>query len=309
MAFTTNEFRAALGDGLLSFPVTDFDARGDFSPRTYRERVGWLISHGASAVFAAGGTGEFFSLSMAEYRQVVETAVDAAAGRVPVVASAGCSIPAARQYVSIARQAGCDGILLMPPYLTECPEQGVAAYAEAVIGEADLPFIYYNRANGVMGAAVFMELARRCDNLVALKDGVGNIAALNDTIKTVGDRVVYIGGVPTAEIIAEAYLSIGVNTYSSAVFNFVPGLAGAFYRALRGGDRDTVGRIIRDFFAPFCRLRDRRKGYAVSLIKTGARLVGRDAGDVRPPLVMPTGDERASLRTLIDMHAEAEKAI
>jgi len=135
---------------------------------------------------------------------------------------------------------------------------------------------------------------------VGLKDGVGNIAALNDTIKTVGDRLVYIGGVPTAEIFAEAYLSIGVNTYSSAVFNFMPEMAMKFYSALRGGDQATVSSIIKTFFIPFCRLRDRKKGYAVSLIKAGADIIGRPAGDVRAPLTMPTAAEKEELAAIIN---------
>lgn len=136
--------------------------------------------------------------------------------------------------------------------------------------------------------------------MIALKDGVGNIAALNDIVKTVGDRLVYIGGVPTAEIFAEAYISIGVNTYSSAVFNFMPDMANRFYKALRAGETETVTAIIKDFFIPFCRLRDEKKGYAVSLIKAGAKAIGRSAGDVRAPLTMPTTEQENRLKALIE---------
>jgi 5-dehydro-4-deoxyglucarate dehydratase len=146
------------------------------------------------------------------------------------------------------------------------------------------------------------ELAARNPNMVGLKDGVGNIAALNDTIKTVGDRLVYIGGVPTAEIFAEAYLSIGVNTYSSAAYNFMPEMAMSFYKALRAGDKATVTRIIQNFFIPFCRLRDTKKGYAVSLIKAGVALQGMPAGDVRPPLTMPNDADLAALKAIIDQN-------
>ena len=114
-----------------------------------------------------------------------------------------------------------------------------------------------------------------------------------------GDRLVYIGGVPTAEIFAEAYVSIGVNTYSSAVFNFVPEMAVTFYKELRKGNKDVVKQITNDFFIPFVDLRDRKAGYAVSLIKAGAAIVGRPAGNVRAPLVMPTNEECLLLEALI----------
>ncbi|SDM86097.1 5-dehydro-4-deoxyglucarate dehydratase, partial [Franzmannia pantelleriensis] len=148
-------------------------------------------------------------------------------------------------------------------------------------------------------AASAQKLADQCPNLIGLKDGKGDIQALNKIVKTVGDRLVYVGGVPTAEIFAEAYLSIGVNTYSSAVFNFVPDMAVTFYKALRNGDSATVKRITNDFFIPFVDLRDRKAGYAVSLIKAGAAIIGRPAGSVRAPLEMPTQEEYQQLEKLV----------
>ncbi|MGB0783298.1 MAG: 5-dehydro-4-deoxyglucarate dehydratase [Marinomonas sp.] len=299
MAFSVEQMRSALSDGLLSFPVTDFDAAGKFNAETYKERLESFIKHGVSSIFIAGGTGEFFSLDEADFREIVEVSVATVKGRVPVIAAAGRSVKDASNFAKIAADAGCDGILLMPPFLTECPEDGVVDYASQVMQSADIQFIYYNRGNGILSAESVKALAAANPNMVALKDGVGNIAALNDTIKTVGDRLVYIGGVPTAEIFAEAYLSIGVNTYSSAVFNFMPEMANKFYKALRAGDQTVVTTIIKDFFIPFCRLRDRKKGYAVSLIKAGATLMGQTAGDVRAPLTMPTPGEVAELDAII----------
>lgn len=133
-----------------------------------------------------------------------------------------------------------------------------------------------------------------------MKDGKGDIQALNKIVKTVGDRLVYIGGVPTAEIFAEAYLSIGVNTYSSAVFNFVPDMAVTFYKELRKGNTKAVKKITNEFFIPFIELRDQKAGYAVSLIKAGADIIGRPAGNVRAPLTMPTQEECQKLAKLIE---------
>ncbi|MHC5074647.1 MAG: dihydrodipicolinate synthase family protein [Planctomycetota bacterium] len=191
----------------------------------------------------------------------------------------------------------------MPPYLTECSQEGVFEYAKTIIQNTTLPVIFYNRANGQLSAEQLQKLGNACPNLIALKDGTGNMEELNVTIKTIGDRLVYIGGVPTAEIISEAYLSIGVNTYSSAVFNFVPKLANHFYASLRAGDKDKVNLIIKEFFIPFVRLRSRTKGYAVSLIKAGATLIGKSAGNVRAPLPIPKPEEILELQKLIDKEA------
>lgn len=292
--------KSALGDGLLSFPVTDMDIHGNFDPNGFSKRVDWFMKHEISAVFVAGGTGEFFSLSESEYKQIIETSVEAVDKKVPVLSSVGRSIPEAVSFAKMAERAGIDGLLLMPPYLTGCPESGLITYAKTIMQNTDLPVVYYNRANGILSSRAVAALAEACPNLIALKDGTGNMQELNDTVKTIGDRLTYIGGVPTAEIISEAYLSIGVNTYSSAVFNFVPDLALAFYKALRAGDKAKVEAIITTFFIPFIRLRSKKSGYAVSLIKAGADLIGRPAGSVRAPLEMPDQAEIEELKLLID---------
>ncbi|WNL38183.1 5-dehydro-4-deoxyglucarate dehydratase [Halomonas sp. PAMB 3232] len=300
MHFSREKTLASISDGLLSFPVTDFDNQGRFARDSYQERLKWFVSHEISAVFVAGGTGEFFSLSLEDFREVVTTAVETIGGQLPIVASAGQSVEQAKAQAKIAEEAGADGILLMPPYLTECPQEGLVQYACEICESTSLNVIYYNRGNGVMDAGSVKRLAEACPNLIGLKDGKGDIQALNKIVKTVGDRLAYIGGVPTAEIFAEAYLSIGVNTYSSAVFNFVPDMASTFYKALRAGEHETVKKLTQDFFIPFVDLRDRKQGYAVSLIKLGANIVGKPAGDVRAPLVMPTASEREQLTKLID---------
>lgn len=303
MALSLTTIRASLENGLLSFPVTDFDGDGKFNSNIYAARLEWFVTHDVSSVFVAGGTGEFFSLSEDEYRQIVTITAETVKERIPMISSVGRSIPDAIAYAKIAEHAGMNALLLMPPYLTECPEEGTYHYAKTIMDNTSLPVIYYNRGNGVLSSTWIQKLADNCPNLIALKDGTGNIQELNDTIKSVGNRLSYIGGVPTAEIIAEAYLSIGVNTYSSAVFNFVPELANLFYKSLRAGNKEIVAAIIKDFFVPFVRLRSKKNGYAVSLIKAGTTIINRSAGAVRAPLIMPSTEEVALLEQLIQRSA------
>lgn len=303
MKLSLENIKSALGDGLLSFPVTDLDNKGQFNSVTFADRLEWFMSHQVSSIFVAGGTGEFLSLSRDEYKSIVKVTSETVKGKVPTISSIGRSIPEAIEFASIAENAGIDALLLMPPYLTECAKEGVFEYAKTIMQNTNLPVIYYNRANGILPAEYIQKLVDACPNFIALKDGTGNMEALNTTIKIVGNRLIYIGGVPTAEIISEAYLSIGVNTYSSAVFNFVPDMANHFYKALRAGDKETVNLIIKEFFIPFVKLRSNSQGYAVSLIKAGAKLIGKSAGDVRAPLPIPNANEVEALKKLIDKAA------
>lgn len=299
MTFSRDDLISRVGNGLLSFPVTDFDSDGAFNPDSYAKRLEWLASHDVSAFFIAGGTGEFFNLTLDEYRDIVTVAVETVGDKLPVFASAGLSVGGSKAFARVAEEVGADGILLMPPYLTGCPQDGLVDYARQVCDATDLDVIYYNRSNGVLEANAVKQLAEACPNLIGLKDGHGDFQILNKIIKNVGERLVYIGGVPTAEIVAEAYLAMGVNTYSSAVFNFVPELAVRFYKELRAGHSCVVEQVTNEFYIPFVDLRDRKKGYAVSLIKSGADIVGRSAGVVRAPLQMPTPQEADELRKLI----------
>ena len=81
-----NELKKALSSGLLSFPLTDFDRELRFDPKGYANRLEWLMPYGATVLFAAGGTGEFFSLEPQEFSQVIKTASETCRGRVPIVA-------------------------------------------------------------------------------------------------------------------------------------------------------------------------------------------------------------------------------
>ncbi|HET8597438.1 MAG TPA: dihydrodipicolinate synthase family protein, partial [Castellaniella sp.] len=132
------------------------------------------------------------------------------------------------------------------------------------------------------------------------KDGVGDIENMVRVRRRMGDRFAYLGGLPTAEVFAAAYRALGVPVYSSAVFNFIPATAMRFYEAVKAGDQETIGHLLDTFFLPMLEIRNRKAGYAVSIVKAGARIVGHPAGPVRAPLTDLRPEEEAELRALIE---------
>lgn len=294
------EMAAKIGSGLLSFPVTHFDAELKFAAAPYRQHCAWLLEHDVAGLFAAGGTGEFFSLAPAEVGQVVAEAVAETAGRVPVISGCGYGTAVATEIARSAEAAGADGLLLLPPYLMVPGQEGLAAHIEAVCRSTSLGVIVYNRDNAVLNEDTLARLCERNPNLVGFKDGVGDIELMMRIYCKLGDRLTYIGGLPTAETFAPAYLEMGVTTYSSAIFNFMPEWAVRFYNAVRARDMDTVKRELSAFVLPYIELRNRGKGYAVSIVKAGCDAVGRPAGPVRPPLTGLSGSEQAELTALIE---------
>jgi 5-dehydro-4-deoxyglucarate dehydratase len=292
--------KEAISSGLLSFPVTDFDAAGNFEPNGYRRRLEWLMPYGATALFAAGGTGEFFSLAPGEYSDVIRTAVETCKGKVPILAGTGYGTRQAIAYAQEAERLGAAGLLILPHYLVEADQEGISRHIAAICKSVKIGAIVYNRGVCRLGPDMLARLAEQCPNLIGFKDGIGDLELMVAIRRKLGDRFAYLGGLPTAEFFAAPYKAMGVPVYSSAVFNFIPKTAMDFYRAIARDDSATATRILDDFFMPYALIRNRRPGYAVSIIKAGARLVGYDAGPVRTPLVDCSEEEHAMLKALID---------
>lgn len=297
--FTPQDVKQILSSGLLSFPITDFDQNGDFKPDTYAERLEWLAPYGATALFVAGGTGEFFSLTPEDYTQVVKVAVETCRGKVPILAGAGGPTRMAIRYAQEAERLGAHGILLMPHYLTEASQDGLVEHVAAVCNSVKFGVVVYNRDRCKLNAASLLKLADRCPNLIGFKDGLGEIESMVTIRRKLGDRFTYLGGLPTAEVYAAAYKALGVPVYSSAVFNFIPKTAIEFYEAVRTDDFATQGRLIDDFFLPYLDIRAKKAGYAVSIVKAGATIAGHSAGPVRAPLTDLTGEEMEQLAALM----------
>jgi 5-dehydro-4-deoxyglucarate dehydratase len=293
------ELKYTLSSGLLSFPITDFDSSGDFLPATYTQRLDWLMAHKPKALFAAGALGEFFSLTQQEFVEVIRTAVDACGRKTPIIAAAGGPTRVAIAYAQEAERLQAQGVLLLPHYLTEASQEGLAAHVEAVCRSVSLGVIVYNRGLCRLNTVVLEQLADRCHNLVGFKDGIGDIELIVSIRRRLGERLAYVCGMSAAELYAMPYKALGVPVYSSAIFNFIPKTAMTFYNAVASDDHATVGRLIDEFFLPYLEIRNRRAGYAVSIVKAGARLVGHDAGPVRPPLVDLRPDETELLQSLI----------
>ncbi|MFC9614778.1 5-dehydro-4-deoxyglucarate dehydratase [Streptomyces sp. NPDC056723] len=300
-SYTPSELGRRIGSGLLSFPVTHFTADElSFDESAYRDSITRLAEYEVGGLFVAGGTGEFFSLTGAEVERVVTAAVQSAPEGTPVLAPAGYGTRTAVEYAQAAERAGADGILLFPPYLTEAGQEGLADHVEAVCRATSLGVIVYSRANAVYTAPTLARIADRCPNLIGYKDGVGDIDTMTRIYTRLGERLTYIGGLPTAEMFALPYLELGVTTYSSAIFNFLPEFALEFYGAVRERKHDSVIKLLDDFVLPYTEIRNRRPGYAVSIVKAGMTAVGHGAGPVRPPLTDLTQDELAELAALIN---------
>ncbi len=288
---------------VLFFPITPFDENGEVDLGELAAHIERGVSAGAGGVFVACGTGEFSALEPAEYAEVIRTAVTVIGHRVPVFAGAGGPVRTARHFTDLAAANGADGVLLLPPYLTEASGPGLVDYVRAATRE-DLPAIVYNRANARFSEDSAVQVAR-LPQVVGFKDGAGDLDLMIRIVRAVRDALGdapfhFFNGLPTAEVTQRAYRAIGVPLYSSAVFAFAPGIALAYYDALEKDDRAMLDALERSFYHPLARLRAKGAGYAVSLVKAGVELSGHKAGGVRPPLAEAAPEHRAELARILD---------
>jgi len=293
------EIKKRISTGLLSFPVTHFNEDFSLNLDSYQSHVNWLSGFDAAGLFAAGGTGELFSLTPQEIANTTKAAKEAA-GEMPIIAGCGYGTALAKDIARLAEEAGADGLLLLPHYLMNVPQEGIYQHVKAVCESTGLGVIVYNRANSVATADTIARLADACPNLIGFKDGTGKTDLVRHITAKLGERLCYVGGMPTHELFAQGFNGIGLTTYSSAVFNFVPGMAVRFYYALQANDNATMDEILERFFFPFVQIRDRQPGYAVSAIKAGVELIGRTPGPVRWPLTNLDAQEKEMLKELID---------
>ncbi len=289
-------------EGVFGFPVTPMHPDGLLNLDAFRAHVRWMKGTGVHALFVCAGTGEFFSLTPEEIRDCVAVAVEEVDGAMPVLSGCGHSTALAKAYAKAAEDGGADGILLLPPYLINPEQEGLYRHVRAIAESTGMGVILYHRDNGLYSVKTVSRLAE-LSNVVGFKDGHGNLEQFGRMVLELGDRLAYMNGMPTAEMTFPAFYALGCRGYSSALSNFAPHVTLRFHAAVLAGDVATQRDILSKVIEPICRVRDLRKGYAVSYVKAAVNLLGKlgpeGAGPVRPPLIDLEPEHRASLQQIL----------
>jgi len=282
--------------GVIAFPVTPFKEDLSLDLPGLHENLTKLLEYPIAAVVAAGGTGELYSLTPAEYARVVELTALAIEDRVPVIAGVGFGQRLAVEMAQAAEKAGADGILAFPPYYPQAEDEGLFEYYRA-IGEATrLGMLIYSRDWANFSPAMVVRLTA-IPTLVGWKDGQGDIRRLQVIINHVGDRLHWIGG--AGDDMVAAYFSIGVTTFTSSIATVAPLLSLKLWELAETGDSEALTDLLDRCVIPLYALRARRKGYEVSAMKAMMDMVGLNGGPVRPPLVNVKADEEDELRAML----------
>ena len=287
--------------GAVSPPiVTPFDADGDVDADALASHVEALVDAGLDGMVPCGTTGEFASLTDAERRTVVETTVEAADGRVPVVAGAAdTTVPGTLDRLGAADDAGADaGLVTLPYYHNSTAPAGQRAFLDAVADEAPLPVFLYDIPSTV-GEAIdpdVLAAAAERDAIVGLKDTSADISAVDVAVDRTPDEFTIFQGV---DALLYPSASLGVDGGIHALSQVIPEVFVALGEALRAGDDDRALTLHRRAITPlFDRCGDH--GFApVAKVAAAHRGFIPDP-KVRPPLTLPDEAARETIAADVD---------
>lgn len=287
------------GDWSGVFPAitTPFNDDDSVDEEFLARHAGWLISAGCRGIVALGSLGEGATLDAAEKVRVLEVLRGAVDTSVPVIA--GISGLSTRECVELARaaqQAGCDGLMVLPPYVYRGDWQETRAHFSAVITATPLSCMLYNNpiAYGTdLTAAQVNELASAHANVHALKDSSGDVRRLTALRAELSDRLRLFAGLD--DMAVEAAL-MGADGWIAGLVNAFPAESVELFDLARAG-RATEARRLYEWFLPLLRFDTVPK--FVQLIKLVQTAVGQGTERVRPPRLPLADDEREHALALI----------
>ena len=223
--------------------VTPMLDDGSVDERALGELVEWQIANGTNGLVAVGTTGESATLAVDEHIRVIRCVVEAAAGRVQVIAGTGANSTAeAIELTRHGKQAGADGALLVTPYYNKPPQEGLYQHYAAVAQAVDIPIVLYN-VPGRTGCDLLPETVERLaalDAVVAFKEAVGDAARVQEVVERVGGKLTLLSGDDAS---SRAAMLAGFDGVISVTGNIAPAALAKLCDAATSGDAEAAAAI------------------------------------------------------------------
>lgn len=266
--------------GSLVALITPF-CNGEVDESAFRKLVDWQISEGTNGLVPCGTTGESPTLSHEEHKLVVEICVDAAKGRVPVIAGTGSnSTSEAIDLTLHAQEAGADAALIVTPYYNKPTQEGMYQHYKAIHDATNLPLIIYNiPPRSVVDMSIdTMDRLAKLPRIVGVKDATGDLVRPLKTRIAIGEKFCQLSG---EDGTALAFNAQGGTGCISVTANIAPRLCADMQAAWRKGDmakaQELNIRLMPVHDALFCETSPGPVKYATSLL-------GLCGAEVRLPL-------------------------
>ncbi len=225
--------------GSITALITPFKD-GALDEDAFSRLVEWQIVQGTHGLVPVGTTGESPTLSRSEHKRVIELCIEAANGRVPVIAGTGSNNTVdAIEYTQHAKQAGADGALIVAPYYNKPSQEGLYQHYKAIQDAAEIPIIVYNipgRSTVDISVETMSRLAR-LPNIVGVKDATGEVTRISRQREAIGEDFLLLSG---DDPLALASMASGAHGCISVTANIAPKLCSEFQNACMSGDFRTA---------------------------------------------------------------------
>ncbi|BAQ17390.1 dihydrodipicolinate synthase [Methyloceanibacter caenitepidi] len=221
--------------GSITALITPFKD-GSVDEAAFRKLVEWQIDQGTHGLVPCGTTGESPTLDHDEHRRVIELCIEAAAGRVPVIAGTGSNSTAeAVELTRHAKAAGADGALVVTPYYNKPTQEGLYLHYEAVNAAADIPIVIYNIPGRSIVDMSVETMARlfKLKNIVGVKDATANLARVSQQRAAMGHEFIQLSGEDATALGFMAHGGVGCISVTS---NIAPALCSEFQLACLAGN-------------------------------------------------------------------------
>jgi 4-hydroxy-tetrahydrodipicolinate synthase len=278
--------------GSITALVTPF-RDGAVDEEAFRSHIDWQIENGTHGLVPVGTTGESPTLSHREHERVVEICVDAAKGRVPVIAGAGSNSTA--EAVAFSRHAeavGADAVLIVTPYYNKPTQEGLYQHFKAINDAIGLPILIYNiPGRSVIDMSVdTMARLFELKNIVGVKDATANVARVSLQRQAMGPDFVQLSG---EDATALGFMAHGGHGCISVTSNVAPRLCSEMQEACLAGDYGAALRV-QDRLMPlhtalFVETNPAPAKFALSAL-------GRMSDEVRLPMVPVSERTRETVR-------------
>ncbi|UCH03910.1 MAG: dihydrodipicolinate synthase family protein [Candidatus Thorarchaeota archaeon] len=241
----------------------------------------YLVREGIEMVVPCGNTGEFYSLSEAEWNQVVEATVDAVSGKAAVMAGIGHSTTTAKNMMQQAESLGADGVMVMYPQHVFSSEEGLLNYVREILDAAGTLGVVLYKKGPLLSDTILDSLIGH-ESLVGVKYAFGRIVDFVRTVQNLGPSIVWSCG--TAERFAPFFWLAGASGFTSGLANFAPKVSLSMFDALEQGNYTKA----MELQALVSELEFQREGRGtasnVPVIKALMDYIGLKGGDCRPPI-------------------------
>lgn len=282
--------------GSFAVIVTPFKKNGDIDEKGYRQIINNIVDAGCHGVITTGSTGEFFLMSPSERKRVVEICVDEVRGRIPVLGSpAATRTEEVIDYTKHAKQAGCQGVMVLPPIYMAMSDREIIEFYSRVAGEAGLPIMLYNSPKAVRATLSPQLVARlaEIDEVVAIKDSSWDLVQVSDVIRYAGDQIrVFVG----LEDLLVPALSIGADGAVAMMPQLLGSMAVELYTSFKRGDYETAKAL----HFKMARMYDLFKITGYVGIKEAMTMRGLPGGYSRPPTMPLTPEQCAEIRRILE---------